>query len=45
MKPEAVIFDLFGTLIANYDRVRYLAAVEHMGVAVGANPVEFKTLW
>jgi putative hydrolase of the HAD superfamily len=45
MKIKAVIFDLFGTLIANYDREHYLAVAEKMGEAAGAEPVEFRTIW
>ena len=43
--PRAVIFDLFGTLIANYDRNHYLEVIDNMGAAVGADPSEFRTLW
>jgi putative hydrolase of the HAD superfamily len=43
--PRAVIFDLFGTLIANYDRNHYLEVITNMGAAVGADPAEFRTLW
>ena len=45
MNIRAVIFDLFGTLITNYDRKEYLSVIEQMGEAVGADPVEFRTLW
>jgi len=40
-----VIFDLFGTLIANYDRDHYLEVIEKMGEAAGVDPTEFRTLW
>jgi putative hydrolase of the HAD superfamily len=43
--PRTVIFDLFGTLIANYDRNHYLEVIDNMGAAVGADPAEFRTLW
>jgi putative hydrolase of the HAD superfamily len=42
---RAVIFDLFGTLIANYDRDHYISVAENMGETAGADPVEFRTLW
>ena len=45
MKIKAVVFDLFGTLIANYDRDHYIAVSETMGKAVGVDPVEFRTIW
>lgn len=45
MKIKAVVFDLFGTLIANYDRDHYIAVSETMGAAVSADPVEFRTVW
>ena len=45
MSIKAVIFDLFGTLIANYDRLHYYEVIERMGEAVGANPIEFRTRW
>lgn len=45
MTIGAVIFDLFGTLIANYDRQHYLVVIEDMGIAVGADPAEFRSLW
>lgn len=45
MTTKAVIFDLFGTLIANYDRDRYLGVIENMGETAGVDPVEFRTLW
>ena len=43
--PRAVIFDLFGTLIANYDRNHYLDVIDNMATAAGADPAEFRTLW
>ena len=45
MKIRAVVFDLFGTLIANYDRDHYISVIERMGNASGTNPIEFKKLW
>jgi putative hydrolase of the HAD superfamily len=42
---QAVIFDLFGTLIANYDRLHYYEVIEKMGEAAGADPIEFRKLW
>ncbi|MBN4064612.1 HAD hydrolase-like protein [Dehalococcoides mccartyi] len=45
MTISAVIFDLFGTLIANYDRQHYLEVIERMGEAAGADPEEFRGLW
>ena len=36
MSVQAVIFDLFGTLIANYDRLHYYEVIEKMGEAAGA---------
>ena len=45
MSVQAVIFDLFGTLIANYDRLHYYEVIEKMGEAAGADPIEFRKLW
>ena len=45
MSISAVIFDLFGTLIANYDRDHYYGVIERMGDAAGADPIEFRSLW
>jgi putative hydrolase of the HAD superfamily len=45
LKIKAVIFDLFGTLIANYDRDHYLSVAEKMGEAAGADPVDFRATW
>jgi len=42
---KAVIFDLFGTLIANYDRDHYLEVIENMGEAAGADTLDFRNLW
>jgi len=42
---RAVIFDLFGTLVANYGREHYLEVVENMGRAVDASPEAFRDLW
>ncbi|MDG0870575.1 HAD family hydrolase [Candidatus Lucifugimonas marina] len=41
----AVVFDLFGTLIANYDRLHYYEVIERMGEAAGADPIEFRKRW
>jgi len=41
---RAVIFDLFGTLIANYGREHYLEVIENMGRAVDAPPDAFRDL-
>lgn len=45
MSIRAVIFDLFGTLIANYDRLHYYEITERMGEAAGADPIEFRKRW
>jgi len=45
LNESAVIFDLFGTLIANYDRSHYFTVIERMGDAAGADPIEFRKLW
>jgi hypothetical protein len=42
---SAVIFDLFDTLITNYDRNHYLEAIDSMAAAAGTDPIEFCTLW
>jgi len=42
---QAVIFDLFGTLVANYRREHYLEVIENMGRAVDASPEAFRDLW
>lgn len=45
MTIQAVIFDLFGTLIANYDRNHYQRVAGNMGEAVGADPGRFTEIW
>jgi putative hydrolase of the HAD superfamily len=45
MKYEAVIFDLFGTLIDNFSRVEYGAMLTEMAEIVGAPGGDFMGLW
>ena len=42
--PSEVIFDIFATLIANYDRNHYLEMINDMGVATGTDDAEFLTV-
>ena len=45
MKYEAVIFDLFGTLVNVFSRQEYEKAVEEMASILGAPHDEFTRLW
>ncbi len=45
MKYQAVIFDLFGTLIENFTRSEYAAVFTEMAVILSVPPDEFLRLW
>ncbi len=45
MKYDAVIFDLFGTLIDNFSRTDYHAMLAEMARAVGAPESDFIRMW
>jgi putative hydrolase of the HAD superfamily len=45
MRYEAVIFDLFGTLVPNVPQWQYERSVEEMADKVGVAPREFVRLW
>jgi putative hydrolase of the HAD superfamily len=45
MKYQAVIFDLFGTLVENFSRAEYKRTLAEMAAALGAPPDEFIRLW
>ena len=45
MKYEAVIFDLFGTLIDNFSRPEYESVLAEIASILGAPPDEFVQLW
>ena len=45
MKYEAVIFDLFGTLVDNYSRREYESMMVRMASILSAPPDEFIRLW
>ena len=42
---DAVIFDLFGTLVAGLGREAYHVSLRQMAVALGAPVEEFTRLW
>ncbi len=45
MKYDAVIFDLFGTLVPSFSVEDYSSAVKEVAVCVGANTNAFTRLW
>jgi putative hydrolase of the HAD superfamily len=45
MKYEAVIFDLFGTLVRNFSTPEYQEVLEQMAASVSLPPGEFVRLW
>jgi putative hydrolase of the HAD superfamily len=45
MKYKAVLFDLFGTLVDNFNRDEYVAVLAEMASVVKVPPKEFQRLW
>ena len=45
MRFEAVVFDLFGTLVTGFSRERFDASLEAMAGAVGLDGEEFIRQW
>jgi putative hydrolase of the HAD superfamily len=45
MKYQAVIFDLFGTLVANFSRAEYQSTLAEMASVLNAPPDAFVRLW
>ena len=45
MPPDAVIFDLYGTLVPEFPRSAFYDTVEHMAATLGADPVAFRAEW
>ncbi len=45
MKYQAVIFDLFGTLVENFSRAEYQSTLAEMASVLGAPPDAFVRLW
>jgi putative hydrolase of the HAD superfamily len=42
---EAVVFDLFGTLVPEFPRTAFYDAVRHMAEVLGADPEAFVEIW
>jgi putative hydrolase of the HAD superfamily len=45
LSPDAVIFDLFGTLVPEFPRSDFYATNERMAVILGADPPAFRAEW
>jgi putative hydrolase of the HAD superfamily len=43
--PQAILFDLYGTLVPNFPPETYLAAVAAMADELGVQPEEFRKIW
>ena len=45
LSPDAVIFDLFGTLVSEIPRSIFYETAERMAVILGADPTAFRAEW
>ena len=45
MTFDAVVFDLFGTLVPEFSREEFYATVRSMGEALGVDPTAFEAGW